>query len=64
MNFQENLFGSIPWPHGCNWDNLKCGCVVKVTQVFLQCSMDIWAAAIREVLVCSTVPTNVGKLFT
>ena len=24
MNFQENLFGSIPWSHGCNWDNLKC----------------------------------------
>ena len=25
--------------------------------------MDIWAAAIREVLVCSTEPTNVGKIF-
>ena len=24
---------------------------------------DIWAAAIREVLVCSTVPTNVGTIF-
>jgi len=24
---------------------------------------DIWAAAIREVLVCSTEPTNVGKIF-
>ena len=23
----------------------------------------IWAAAIREVLVCSTEPTNVGKIF-
>ena len=24
---------------------------------------DIWAAAIREVLVCNTEPTNVGKIF-
>ena len=24
---------------------------------------DIWAAAIREVLVCSPEPTNVGKIF-
>ena len=24
---------------------------------------DIWAAAIREVLVCSTEPTNVGTIF-
>ena len=24
---------------------------------------DIWAAAIREVLLCSTKPTNVGKIF-
>ena len=24
---------------------------------------DIWAAAIREVLVCSQEPTNVGKIF-
>ena len=24
---------------------------------------DIWAAAIRKVLVCSTEPTNVGKFF-
>ena len=25
--------------------------------------MDIWAAVIREVLVCSMKPTNVGKIF-
>ena len=25
--------------------------------------LDIWAAAIQEVLVCSTEPTNVGKFF-
>ena len=25
--------------------------------------LDIWAAAIWEVLVCSTEPTNVGKIF-
>ena len=25
--------------------------------------MDIWAAAIQEVLVCSMEPTNVGKIF-
>ena len=25
--------------------------------------LDIWAAAIRKVLVCSTEPTNVGKIF-
>ena len=24
---------------------------------------DIWAAAIRKVLVCSTEPTNIGKIF-
>ena len=24
---------------------------------------DIWAAAIQEVLVCSTDPTNIGKIF-
>ena len=23
FNFQENQFGSIPWSHCCNWDNLK-----------------------------------------
>jgi len=22
MNFQENLFPSISWSHGCNWDDL------------------------------------------
>ena len=25
--------------------------------------LDIWAAAIQEVLVCSTEPTNTGKVF-
>ena len=25
--------------------------------------LDIWTAAIREVLVCSTEPTNIGKIF-
>ena len=25
--------------------------------------LDIWAAAIREVLVCSTEPINIGKIF-
>ena len=25
--------------------------------------LDMWAAAIREVLVCSTEPTNIGKIF-
>ena len=28
-----------------------------------QVYLDVWAAAIREVLVCSTEPTNVGKIF-
>ena len=25
LEFQENLFSSIPWSHWWDWDNLKCG---------------------------------------
>ena len=37
----------------------EMACCVKGYHVY----EDIWAAAIREVLVCSTEPTNVGKIF-
>ena len=37
----------------------KIACCVRGYQVY----KDIWAAAIREVLVCSTKPTNVRKIF-
>jgi len=37
----------------------EIACCVRCYHVY----KDIWAAAIREVLVCSTEPTNVGKFF-
>ena len=37
----------------------EIACCVRDYQVY----KDIWAAVIREVLVCSTEPTNVGKIF-
>ena len=37
----------------------EMACCVRSYHVY----KDIWAAAIREVLVCSTEPTNVGKFF-
>ena len=37
----------------------EMACCVRGYHVY----KDIWAAAIREVLVCSTEPTNVGKYF-
>ena len=37
----------------------EIACCVRGYHVY----KDIWAAAIREVLVCSTEPTNVGKIF-
>ena len=37
----------------------EIACCVRGYHIF----KDIWAAAIQEVLVCSTEPTNVGKIF-
>ena len=37
----------------------ETACCVRGYQVY----KDIWAAAIREVLVCSQQPTNVRKIF-
>ena len=37
----------------------ETACCVRGYHVY----KDIWAAAIREVLVCSTEPTNGGKIF-
>ena len=37
----------------------ETACCVRGYHVY----KDIWAAKIREVLVCSTEPTNVGKTF-
>ena len=37
----------------------EIACCVRGYHVYL----DIWAAAIREVLVCSTEPTNVKNIF-
>ena len=37
----------------------EIACCVRGYHVY----KDIWAAAIREVLVCSMEPTNVGKIF-
>ena len=37
----------------------EIACCVRCYLVY----KDIWAAAIWEVLVCSTEPTNVGKIF-
>ena len=37
----------------------EMACCVRGDHVYL----DIWAAAIHEVLVCSTEPNNVGNIF-
>ena len=37
----------------------EIACCVRGYHVY----KDIWATAIREVLVCSTEPTNVGTMF-
>ena len=40
-------------------DEKEIACCVRGYHVY----KDIWAAAIWEVLVCSTEPTNIGKIF-
>ena len=37
--------------------------LLVVLEATYQVYKDIWAAAIQEVLVCSTEPTNIGKIF-